>query len=126
MRISAYSGGQACLAAGLGVESTRTVTLSALFDDPMGGKDVARERIPALLLQLASLETALAARLEELTTPAQLAAVEPKDRLLTPDEAAELMGVAPVCSDAIGDSTASPESSHARRSDSTNRVCAGG
>jgi hypothetical protein len=78
----------------LSVESARSVTLGDLLDDPGRVKDVPRERIPALLLRLAALETALAGRLEELT--ARRDVVEPKDRLLKPEEAAELLGVDPL------------------------------
>jgi hypothetical protein len=77
------------------VQSARSVTLGDLLNDVGRVKDVPRERIPGLLLQLAALETALAGRLEELTARYEPMAVEPKDRLLTPDEAAALLGVTP-------------------------------
>jgi predicted DNA-binding transcriptional regulator AlpA len=72
------------------VGSGRSVTLSDVLADPARVKGVPRERIPVLLLQLASLETALAGRLEELTTTGADKRID-NDRLLTVSEAAETL-----------------------------------
>jgi Helix-turn-helix domain len=79
----------------LSAGAARSVTLVDLLDDPERVKDVAREQIPALLVRLSALEIALAARLEELTTCHEPMGLELKDRLLTPEEAAVLLGVSP-------------------------------
>lgn len=67
--------------------------LAALLADPKGVAEINPEAIPPLLCQLAALQSALAARLVSGRGNGQLQAQPERDRLLTPEEAGQRLGV---------------------------------
>jgi predicted DNA-binding transcriptional regulator AlpA len=64
------------------------ITLSEVIDNPQRVGEIPEREIPPLMVQLAALQSALAARLLQ-----SAAGTDPADRLLEVDEAAHKLGV---------------------------------
>ena len=70
-------------------------TLAQIIGDPEALARIPREQIPALILQVATLQNALAARLMEAPQRSEVDHLLEPDTLLTAEQAAPLLNVTP-------------------------------
>src|SRR5688572_10339304 len=79
----------------MGERDERIHSLAALMRSPKSAGDVPLDQVPALLVQIASLQVVLLARLVSANGPRSAPPPVGPDHLLTSDEAAQALGVTP-------------------------------